>query len=111
VSLRLVVLGFGARRRSNLCFRGVDFFVGSPFYPSCFISSAVDFLVFFCLWCRMSVESVCVGGEGERESARGQSAGVWEVVCWRLVWIFTKIAVLWKQTRGSDEKSVRFIPL
>lgn len=67
MSLRLVVLGFGARRRSNLCFRGVDFFVGSPFYPSCFISSAVDFLVFFCLWCRMSVESVCVGGEGERE--------------------------------------------
>ncbi len=57
------------------------------------------------------MESVCVGGKGERESARGQSAGVWEVVCWRLVWIFIKIAVLWKQTRGSDEKSVRFIPL
>ncbi len=47
MSLRLVVLGFGAHRRSNLCFRGVDFFMGSPFYPSCFISSAVDFLVFF----------------------------------------------------------------
>jgi hypothetical protein len=29
----------------------------------------------------MSVESVCVGGGRERESARGQSAGVYEVVC------------------------------
>ncbi len=50
-------------------------------------------------------------GDRERESARGQSAGVWEVVCWRLVWIFIKMAVLWKQTSGGDEKSVRLIPL
>ncbi len=47
VSLLLVVLRFEARRCCNLCFCVVDFFVGSPFLPSCFISLAADFLVFF----------------------------------------------------------------
>lgn len=47
MSLLLVVLGFGAPRRCNLCFCVVDFFVGSPFCPSCFISLAGDLLVFF----------------------------------------------------------------
>ncbi len=110
MSLLLVDLGFGAPRRCNLCFCVVDFFVGSPFCPSCFISLSAIFWFFFVFGVGC-VESVCVGGERERETARGQSAGVWEVVYWRLVWIFIKMAVLWKQTRGGDEKSVRFIRL
>jgi hypothetical protein len=65
-----VVLGFGAPRRCNICFSVVDFSVGSPFGPSCFISLAAGFCFFFCFWCRMSVESVCVGGR-EKERVHG----------------------------------------
>ncbi len=65
MSLLLVVLGFGARRRCNLCV--VDFFVGSPFCPLCLISSAADFLVFFVFGVLESGKCLRRGRERKRE--------------------------------------------